>query len=87
MLVLVRVDGEVDDRDIWPYATSSTSDAVTTLLSVHVHDSRELVGVLATMAARGLHIVSVQTIVPADAATNDPDDTTDEIREPGDEET
>ena len=47
MQAIVVVSGEVDERDIWPYATWSDSDGTHTTLTAKVHDSQELVGVLA----------------------------------------
>jgi hypothetical protein len=52
----------VDERDIWPYAVWSDSDGTQTTLTAKVHDSQELVGVLAALTALGLEIVSTLLI-------------------------
>ena len=52
----------VDDRDIWPYAVLSESDGERTTLTVTVHDSQELVGVLSSLAALGLDVSSTRLI-------------------------
>ena len=62
MHAIVVVAGEVDERDIWPYATWSDSDGTHTTLTAKVHDSQELVGVLAALTALGLQIVSTMLI-------------------------
>jgi hypothetical protein len=58
MRAVVVVRGVVDERDIWPYASFSESDGERTTLSVSVHDSQELVGVISTLTALGLEVVS-----------------------------
>ncbi|HEX5968073.1 MAG TPA: hypothetical protein VFY88_06330 [Intrasporangium sp.] len=62
MQAIVVVAGEVDERDIWPYATWSDSDGTHTTLTAKVHDSQELVGVLAALTALGLEIASTVLI-------------------------
>lgn len=62
MHAIVVVAGEVDERDIWPYAVWSDSDGTQTTLTARVHDSQELVGVLAALTALGLEIVSTLLI-------------------------
>ncbi|HKX67999.1 MAG TPA: hypothetical protein VJN29_12310 [Intrasporangium sp.] len=62
MHAIVVVAGEVDERDIWPYAQWSDSDGTHTTLTAKVHDSQELVGVLAALTALGLQIVSTRLI-------------------------
>ena len=56
MRAVVVVRGTVDERDVWPYASWSDSDGTSTTLAVTVHDSRELVGVLAALTALGLEV-------------------------------
>jgi hypothetical protein len=60
MRAVVVVRGAVDDRDIWPYAVLSESDGERTTLTVTVHDSQELVGVLSSLAALGLDVSSTR---------------------------
>ena len=60
MRAVVVVRGVVDERDVWPYASCSESDGVRTTLSVTVHDSQELVGVISTLTALGLEVVSTR---------------------------
>ncbi len=62
MRAVVVVRGAVDERDIWPYAVMSESDGERTTLTVTVHDSQELVGVLSSLAALGLNVTSTQLI-------------------------
>jgi hypothetical protein len=62
MRAVVVVRGAVDERDIWPYAVMSESDGERTTLTVTVHDSQELVGVLSSLAALGLDVTSTQLI-------------------------
>ena len=62
MRAVVVVRGVVDDRDIWPYAVLSESDGERTTLTVTVHDSQELVGVLSSLAALGLDVTSTHLI-------------------------
>jgi hypothetical protein len=59
---VVVVRGVVDERDVWPYASCSESDGERTTLSVTVHDSQELVGVISTLTALGLEVVSTRLI-------------------------
>ena len=60
MQAVVVVNGEVDERDVWPYATWCDSDGTRTTLTVRVHDSQELVSVLGTLTALGLEVTSTQ---------------------------
>ena len=60
MQAVVIVNGEVDERDVWPYATWCDSDGTRTTLTVRVHDSQELVAVLGTLTALGLEVTSTQ---------------------------
>ena len=60
MQAVVIVNGEVDERDVWPYATWCDSDGTRTTLTVRVHDSQELVAVLGTLTAMGLEVTSTQ---------------------------
>ena len=62
MRAVVVVRGAVDDRDIWPYAVLSESDGERTTLTVTVHDSQELVGVLSSLTALGLDVISTHLI-------------------------
>lgn len=69
MRAVVVVRGVVDDRDIWPYAVLSESDGERTTLTVTVHDSQELVGVLSSLAALGLDVTSTHLIEQTGART------------------
>ena len=60
MEFLVRVRGIVDERDLWPYARFASAEDSPSLLLLTVHDSKELVGALASLTSVGLQIVSVQ---------------------------
>ncbi len=60
MQAVVIVNGEVDERDVWPYATWCDSDGIRTTLTVRVHDSQELVAVLGSLTAMGLEVTSTQ---------------------------
>jgi hypothetical protein len=62
MQAVVVVRGVVDERDVWPYASCSESDGERTTLSVTVHDSQELVGVISTLTALGLEVVSTRLV-------------------------
>jgi hypothetical protein len=62
MRAVVVVRGVVDERDVWPYASCSESDGERTTLSVTVHDSQELVGVISTLTALGLEVVSTRLV-------------------------
>jgi hypothetical protein len=68
MRAVVVVRGVVDERDVWPYASFSESDGERTTLSVSVHDSQELVGVISTLTALGLEVVSTHLAQPVAAA-------------------
>ena len=73
MRAIVVVAGDVDERDVWPYAVWSDSDSTSTTLTVHVHDSQELVGVLAALTALGLEVISTKLVdEPGGPATSDP---------------
>jgi predicted nuclease with RNAse H fold len=62
MLVLVRVRGYVDPLlDLWPYITGFRVLPSGCLLSLDVHDSRELVSVLVALASRGVEIEEVHS--------------------------
>ena len=76
MRVLIRVRGNVDEVDLWPYVLRAEPLAEDSLLSVEVDDGRELVGVLVALTDRGLELITVQPIAP-DARKDtgrDPDD-------------
>lgn len=60
MRALVVVRGEVDERDIWPFASVLDRDEAGTRLMVKAHDPLELVGALQALLARRLEIVSMQ---------------------------
>jgi hypothetical protein len=67
MRAVVVVRGVIDERDVWPYASCAESDGERTTLDVTVHDSQELVGVLSTLTALGLEVVSTHLVeAPAD---------------------
>jgi hypothetical protein len=68
MQAVVIVNGEVDERDVWPYATWCDSDGIRTTLTVRVHDSQELVSVLGTLTAMGLEVTSTQLMEEPGAA-------------------
>ena len=61
MQVLVRVTGEFDPLELWPYATASPELGSSRLLTLDVHDSRELVSVLVALADRGITILQVRS--------------------------
>lgn len=62
MLVLVRVREYVEPLlDLWPYITGFRVLPSGCLLTLNVHDSRELVSVLVAIANRGGEIEEVQT--------------------------
>jgi hypothetical protein len=63
MQAVVVVTGEVDERDVWPYAVWTGTDGTCTTLTVAIHDSRELVGVLATLTGLGLEVTSMHVVV------------------------
>lgn len=71
MQAVVIVNGEVDERDVWPYATWCDSDGVTTTLTVRVHDSQELVAVLGTLTGLGLEVTSTQLMEEPGACAAD----------------
>ncbi len=56
------VSGEVDERDVWPYAVWSDSNGTSTTLTVRVHDSQELVVSLAALTDLGLEVTSTHLI-------------------------
>jgi hypothetical protein len=59
--VLVQVRGYVDPLlDLWPYVTGVRSSSWRSLLTLDVHDSRELVGALIDLADRGVEIEQVE---------------------------
>src|SRR3954449_7480410 len=62
MPAVVVVAEDVDERDVWPYAVWSDSDGMSTTLTLRVHDSQELVGVLAALTAQGLEVTSARLI-------------------------
>ena len=62
MHAVVTVTGDVDERDIWPYAAWCDSDGTRTTLTVRVHDSQELVAVLGSLTALGLEVTSTQLV-------------------------
>jgi hypothetical protein len=61
MQVLVRVTGEFDPLELWPYVTASPTLGSSRLLTLDVHDSRELVSVLVALADRGITILQVRS--------------------------
>lgn len=70
MNVLVHVIGNLDDTDLWPLVTGPFRQVEGgALLTLDVHDSRELVGALAELSRCGIEIVKVD-ILGSDA-TND----------------
>lgn len=73
MRAVVVVTGEVDERDIWPYAVWSDSDGKSTTLTVRVHDSQELVGVLAALTDLGLVVTSTHLVDDSGGRGNAPD--------------
>ena len=73
MRAVVVVRGVVDERDVWPYASLSESDGERTTLSVTVHDSQELVGVISTLTALGLEVVSTRLVQRPGPSTQDDD--------------
>ncbi|GAA2039564.1 hypothetical protein GCM10009740_35450 [Terrabacter terrae] len=75
MHAVVTVTGDVDERDIWPYATWCDSDGTRTTLTVRVHDSQELVAVLGSLTALGLEVTSTQLVEepPERHGTGQPD--------------
>ncbi|TQM57965.1 hypothetical protein [Humibacillus xanthopallidus] len=77
MRAVVVVRGVVDERDVWPYASCSESDGERTTLSVTVHDSQELVGVISTLTALGLEVVSTRLVQRTGTAQH-PEDEQDE---------
>jgi hypothetical protein len=62
MRTVVVVRGAVDERDLWPYASLSASAGGRSTLTVTVHDTQELVGVLAGLTALGLEVISTHLI-------------------------
>jgi hypothetical protein len=59
--VLVQARGYVDPLlDLWPYMTGVRSSPSGSLLTLDVHDSRELVGALIALADRGVEIEEVE---------------------------
>jgi hypothetical protein len=62
MQAVVTVMGNVDERDIWPYAAWCFSDGTSTTLTVRVHDSQELVAVLGSLTALGLEVTSTHLV-------------------------
>lgn len=62
MQAVVTVTGNVDERDIWPYAAWCFSDGTSTTLTVRVHDSQELVAVLGSLTALGLEVTSTHLV-------------------------
>jgi hypothetical protein len=62
MLVLVRVREYADPLlDLWPYITRFRVLPSGCLLTLDVHDTRELVSVLVALANRGIEIEEVDT--------------------------
>jgi hypothetical protein len=58
--VLVQVRGYVEPLlDLWPYVTGVRSSPSGSLLTLDVHDSRELVSALIAIADRGVEIEQV----------------------------
>jgi hypothetical protein len=59
--VLVQVQGYVDPLlDLWPFVTGVRSLPSSSLLTLDVHDSRELVAALIALADRGVEIELVE---------------------------
>ena len=66
--VVVQVRGYVDPLlDFWPYLTELRAVPAGHLLTLDVHDSRELVSALLALADRGLEIGEVETQRPGTA--------------------
>jgi len=64
MQVLVRVRGHLDPSlDLWPYITGLRTQASTSLLTLDVYDSRELMSVLVALAHRGVEVQEVDSQV------------------------
>jgi len=62
MVVLVRVREYVEPLlDLWPYITDIRVLPSGFLLTLDVHDSRELVSVLVALASRGVEIEQVHS--------------------------
>jgi hypothetical protein len=61
MQVLVQVTGDFDPLELWPYVTASPTLGSSRLLTLDVHDSRELVSVLVALADRGITILQVRS--------------------------
>ena len=60
MQVLVQVRGYVDPfADLWPYITGVEAFPSSCLLTLDVHDGRELVSALIALADRGVEIEAV----------------------------
>ena len=59
MQVQVQVIGDFDPLELWPYVTASPTLGSSRLLTLDVHDSRELVSVLVALADRGITILQV----------------------------
>jgi hypothetical protein len=72
MLVLVRVREYADPLDdLWPYVTGFRVLPTGCLLTLDVHDTREVVSVLVALATRNIEIEEVDT----DAANRAQEDT------------
>lgn len=65
MQALVTVRGDVDNLDLWPYVRRAERVGAHSLLTLEVHDGRELVGALVAFSQRSLEIVTVETVDPA----------------------
>ena len=66
------VRGEVDERDIWPFASVLDRDEAGTTLMVKAHDLLELVGVLLALLTRRLEVVSMRIITDLSGRTKWP---------------
>ena len=56
MRAMVALLGDLDNVDLWPYSEVMARSGDATVLTVSVHDSQELVGVLRGLLARGLEV-------------------------------
>jgi hypothetical protein len=69
MQVLVRVRGDFDPSDLWPYVTGCRTLTSSRLLTLEVYDSRELVCALVALADHGIEILRADIV--AERAEND----------------
>jgi hypothetical protein len=62
MQVLVRLSGDVAPGDLWPYDGHYQPTESGTALSVTVHDSHELVGLLLMLVSAGAELIQVEAL-------------------------